>query len=87
MLRFMSRGIAVKKWNLNEINGNGTQHARHGKAAKEAANSHKSLILFGDSGRARTCDLPLRRRLLYPAELRSRSRLALKQPKLSWKNK
>ena len=26
----------------------------------------------GDPGRARTCDLPLRRRLLYPAELRSR---------------
>lgn len=24
----------------------------------------------GDPGRARTCDLPLRRRLLYPAELR-----------------
>ena len=32
----------------------------------------------GDPGRARTCDLPLRRRLLYPAELRSWSRLALK---------
>ena len=27
----------------------------------------------GDPGRARTCDLPLRRRLLYPAELRGRS--------------
>ena len=31
-----------------------------------------SCSLIGDSGRARTCDLPLRRRLLYPAELRSR---------------
>ena len=30
-------------------------------------------IGIGDSGRARTCDLPLRRRLLYPAELRSRA--------------
>ena len=27
----------------------------------------------GDSGRTRTCDLPLRRRLLYPTELRSRT--------------
>ena len=27
-------------------------------------------LKYGDSGRARTCDLPLRRRLLYPAELR-----------------
>gem|GEM_PF-6769808 len=33
----------------------------------------------GDPGRARTCDLPLRRRLLYPAELRGRPRLALKR--------
>ena len=31
---------------------------------------------IGDSGRARTCDLPLRRRLLYPAELRSRNNQA-----------
>ncbi len=27
----------------------------------------------GDSGRARTCDISLRRRVLYPAELRSQS--------------
>ena len=29
------------------------------------------ILKSGDPGRARTCDLPLRRRLLYPAELRS----------------
>src|SRR5580704_19738686 len=33
-----------------------------------------SRDLVGDSGRTRTCDLPLRRRLLYPTELRSRTR-------------
>jgi hypothetical protein len=33
-------------------------------------------LATGDSGRARTCDLPLRRRLLYPAELRSRTQLS-----------
>src|SRR5271170_7801605 len=31
------------------------------------------IDFIGDSGRARTCDLPLRRRLLYPTELRSRT--------------
>ena len=31
----------------------------------------RSPALIGDSGRTRTCDLPLRRRLLYPTELRS----------------
>jgi integrase len=30
----------------------------------------------GDPGRARTCGLPLRRRLLYPAELRGQKRLS-----------
>ena len=43
-----------------------------------AVNLHNAFEKFGDPGRARTCDLPLRRRLLYPAELRSWSRLALK---------
>ena len=37
----------------------------------------KVLILLkktGDPGRIRTCDRPLRRRMLYPAELRDRIR-------------
>src|SRR5271163_2704467 len=33
----------------------------------------QEIDFIGDSGRARTCDLPLRRRLLYPTELRSRT--------------
>ena len=28
------------------------------------------ILIGGDPGRIRTCDLPLRRRLLYPTELR-----------------
>jgi hypothetical protein len=32
-------------------------------------------VIIGDPGKARTCDLPLRRRLLYPAELRGLPRL------------
>jgi hypothetical protein len=34
------------------------------------------IVIAGDPGRARTYDLPLRRRLLYPAELRSRDQAA-----------
>jgi hypothetical protein len=37
-------------------------------------NSRQSVEIIGDPGRARTCDLPLRRRLLYPAELRGLAR-------------
>ena len=35
---------------------------------------HLFACASGDPGRIRTCDLPLRRRLLYPAELRGRCR-------------
>src|SRR5580698_4201715 len=46
-----------------------------------AAKRLNLLIFNGDPGRVRTCDLPLRRRLLYPAELRGRSpRAALADP-------
>src|SRR5580704_12204215 len=33
-----------------------------------------NLLIFGDPGRTRTCNRPLRRRMLYPVELRGRAR-------------
>ena len=37
--------------------------------AKEAGLTPQPLLKYGDSGEIRTLDNPLRRRMLYPAEL------------------
>jgi hypothetical protein len=44
---------------------------------------HKRGFWFGDPGTIRTCDLPLRRRLLYPTELRGPVRVLPQTPALS----
>ncbi len=45
-----------------------------GKLDKTVIKKYKAKTIdYGDPGRSRTCDLPLRRGLLYPTELQGQS--------------
>jgi hypothetical protein len=56
-------------------NNNGKPRIRFAKNAAQVIELKRQGNGNGDPGRARTCGLPLRRRLLYPAELRGQLKL------------